>query len=109
LPGTALPVAVTAFAVLLAGTVVAANDARERHHCAGRGQTNAADFHSKVMNPARFIGLSESAARRDAERDGYLVRIACRDGKDLVGTLDLRTNRVNFGVHHGRVVGYWLA
>jgi hypothetical protein len=104
----AVVVAVAALVVLLTGTTVVADDVRAKSHCSDRGNGPGISFRSTVDSPGRFVGLSEVAATQLARREGYVSRIACRDGRDMVGTLDVRRNRVNFGVHHGRVVGYWL-
>lgn len=103
-------VAATALAVFGVGTTVVIRDELQMHHCSGRGEAAFGNgLHSSVKRPERFIGLPEKAARELAKANGYTSRIICRDGQDLLVTMDLRSNRIGFGVHHGRVVGYWLA
>jgi hypothetical protein len=105
-----IAVSLAAFALLTTAAKGPDLDKRERNHCSMRGEKAdlGPGFQSKVERPGRFIGLSESAAHDLARTNGYTGRVTCRDGSDLIGTADFRLDRINFGVEHGLVVGYWL-
>jgi hypothetical protein len=51
-----------------------------------------------------YLGLSVSQALRKARRAGDVVRVIAKDGKCIPSYADLRYNRVNFWVLHGRVI-----
>jgi hypothetical protein len=100
-------VAAAGLVTLCVGAAVAVEDVRDKQHCSHLGGT-AAGISSIVQRPARFIGLDLVAAGALASSEGYAHRVICRDGEDLPGILDRSKRRINFGVHRGTVVGYWL-
>jgi hypothetical protein len=100
-------VAAACLVTLCVGAAVAVEDVRDKQHCSHPGDT-AAGIGSTVRRPARFIALDLAAAQALARSEGYAYRVICRDGEDLPGILDRSKRRINFGVHRGTVVGYWL-
>lgn len=53
---------------------------------------------------AKYVGLQEDDAARQAGGDGLVVRIARRDENYFVATRDYRKDRVNFEIESGVVV-----
>jgi len=51
----------------------------------------------------RFVGLSKSAARALANREGRMHLVVSEDGKPLLMTRGYRSDRINFTVVKGRV------
>jgi len=49
------------------------------------------------------IGKLEFEVRQEAEENGWLFRVVCRNGKTVVGTADLVPNRINVVVESGVV------
>jgi hypothetical protein len=52
-----------------------------------------------------LVGLAEDEAAKVAEGNGWTVRVAERDGEDLMVTSDWQPNRVNVAVRGGKVTG----
>lgn len=52
----------------------------------------------------QLLGLPESEATKVAMENGWIVRIAARDGEFFMLTEDYRDNRVNLSVKNGKVI-----
>jgi hypothetical protein len=53
-----------------------------------------------------IVGHPFPEAKRNAEKEDFLLRMIVRDGKSLVVTLDYRENRINIAVRGGEVSQY---
>jgi hypothetical protein len=51
-----------------------------------------------------YVGLARVDAERKAAEDGLTLRVMCIDGVGQSGTADHRSDRVNVGLRHDRVV-----
>jgi hypothetical protein len=49
------------------------------------------------------VGCAETDAEPRARAAGWTIRVVHRDGEDLMGTMDYRTDRLNLTVEDGRV------
>jgi hypothetical protein len=54
---------------------------------------------------AAVAGCAEADVQHRAEAAGWTVRVMHRDGEDLIGTMDFRTDRLNLDVEQGTVTG----
>jgi hypothetical protein len=50
-----------------------------------------------------LVGLAEDEAAKVAEGNGWTMRVAERDGEELMVTTDWQSNRVNVAVRSGRI------
>jgi hypothetical protein len=51
------------------------------------------------------VGGAEATGTAAAEARGWSVRVMERDGEDLMGTMDMRADRINLKVDAGRITG----
>lgn len=58
----------------------------------------------RIFNPLDIIGKTVAEANTACESNGYTMRIMEKDGQPLMGTCDLRSNRVNVAVLNGNVI-----
>jgi len=58
-----------------------------------------------IITPAEYIGKSVADAAEKAKNDGFVVRIVEENGKSFMVTADYKTNRINFRVNNGKVIG----
>ena len=53
----------------------------------------------------RIIGMNIEEAKSFLKDHGFSLRVMQRDGKHLVGTCDIRTNRLNVSVKDDKITG----
>lgn len=58
---------------------------------------------TQMFNPLEIIGKTIAEANAICEGNGYTMRVMEEDGEALMGTCDLRSNRVNVAVVNGNV------
>jgi hypothetical protein len=56
------------------------------------------------FNPLDIVGKPVAEANIVCEAGGYTMRVMEEDGEALVGTCDLRSNRINVAVANGNVI-----
>jgi hypothetical protein len=59
---------------------------------------------NSIFNPLEIIGKTIAEANAICEVNGYMMRIMEQDGESLIGTCELRSNRINVAVLNGNVI-----
>ena len=57
-----------------------------------------------IITPSQWVGLTLEEAQTKATNDGFTTRITEIDGKSLILTMDLKSNRINFRIRNNKVV-----
>jgi hypothetical protein len=57
----------------------------------------------RAKDASVLVGLAEDEAAKVAEGNGWTMRVAERDGEELMVTTDWQSNRVNVAVRSGRI------
>ena len=66
------------------------------------------DEHQKAVQEIaqRIVGMSVDLARDQLKKSGWSLRIVCVDGKNCIGTCDLRRDRINAKSEAGIISEY---
>ncbi len=59
---------------------------------------------SDMFSTQSLIGLTKEAAKDLAEKNGYTIRVMNEDGQAFMGTMDIRSDRINLSISGGKVV-----
>lgn len=56
-----------------------------------------------MANIQNYVGMTEDAAIKAIEKDGFRARVVAKDGEHYIVTADYRLDRVNLTIKEGKV------